>query len=59
MTDKPPVVLVLASGRGERFVASGGAGSKLQAVLAGKPVLEHTPAAMESPMPGWPASSTW
>ena len=24
MTDKPPVVLVLASGRGERFVASGG-----------------------------------
>lgn len=37
-----PVVLVLASGRGERFVASGGQGSKLQALLAGKPVLEHT-----------------
>jgi molybdenum cofactor cytidylyltransferase len=37
-----PVVLVLASGRGERFVASGGAGSKLQAALGGKPVLEHT-----------------
>lgn len=36
------VVLVLASGRGERFVASGGQGSKLQALLAGKPVLEHT-----------------
>jgi molybdenum cofactor cytidylyltransferase len=37
-----PVVLVLASGRGERFIASGGAGSKLQALLAGKPVLQHT-----------------
>jgi molybdenum cofactor cytidylyltransferase len=37
-----PVVLVLASGRGERFIASGGSGSKLQALLAGKPVLERT-----------------
>jgi molybdenum cofactor cytidylyltransferase len=37
-----PVVLVLASGRGERFIASGGAGSKLHALLAGKPVLERT-----------------
>ncbi|MBC5765899.1 nucleotidyltransferase family protein [Ramlibacter albus] len=37
-----PTVLVLASGRGERFVASGGTGSKLQALLAGKPVLERT-----------------
>lgn len=37
-----PVVLVLASGRGERFVASGGQGSKLQALLAGKPVLQWT-----------------
>lgn len=37
-----PVVLVLASGRGERFAASGGQGSKLKALLAGKPVLEHT-----------------
>lgn len=37
-----PVVLVLASGRGERFNASGGSGSKLQALLAGKPVLQHT-----------------
>lgn len=37
-----PVVLVLASGRGERFNASGGAGSKLQALLAGKAVLERT-----------------
>ena len=37
-----PVVLVLASGRGERFIASGGAGSKLRALLGGKPVLERT-----------------
>lgn len=37
-----PVVVVLASGRGERFVASGGLGSKLQALLAGRPVLEWT-----------------
>lgn len=37
-----PVVLVLASGRGERFLASGGSGSKLQALLDGKPVLAHT-----------------
>jgi molybdenum cofactor cytidylyltransferase len=38
----PPVVVVLASGRGERFVASGGSGSKLRAMLRGKPVLERT-----------------
>ena len=37
-----PVVLVLASGRGARFIASGGTGSKLQARLDGKPVLERT-----------------
>jgi molybdenum cofactor cytidylyltransferase len=37
-----PVVLVLASGRGERFVASGGTGSKLQALLGDKTVLQHT-----------------
>ena len=42
------VVLVLASGRGERFVASGGKGSKLQAQLAGRPVLEHTLAAVRA-----------
>ncbi|HSH91799.1 MAG TPA: NTP transferase domain-containing protein [Ramlibacter sp.] len=41
MTNKP-TVLVLASGRGERFVAAGGAGSKLHALLAGKRVLDHT-----------------
>lgn len=37
-----PVVLVLASGRGERFRASGGTTHKLQADLAGKTVLQHT-----------------
>ena len=37
-----PTVIVLASGRGERFGASGGKGNKLQALLGGKPVLEHT-----------------
>ena len=39
---KQPVVLVLASGRGERFVASGGSGSKLEAMLAGRTVLQRT-----------------
>jgi molybdenum cofactor cytidylyltransferase len=37
-----PTVLILASGRGERFTASGGQGSKLQAMLQGKTVLQHT-----------------
>lgn len=37
-----PTILVLASGRGERFKASGGAVHKLQALLAGKTVLERT-----------------
>jgi molybdenum cofactor cytidylyltransferase len=37
-----PTVLVLASGRGARFAASGGAGSKLQAQLGAKSVLQHT-----------------
>lgn len=43
-----PTVIVLASGRGERFVASGGQGSKLRALLAGKPVIEHTLAAVRA-----------
>lgn len=47
-----PVVLVLASGRGERFLASGGQGSKLKAMLAGRPVLDWTLAAVrESGLP--------
>ncbi|MGH6627185.1 MAG: nucleotidyltransferase family protein [Burkholderiaceae bacterium] len=42
MTHSSPVVLVLASGRGERFAASGGTVHKLQALLRGQPVLQHT-----------------
>ncbi|MES2582504.1 MAG: nucleotidyltransferase family protein [Pseudomonadota bacterium] len=42
MPGNPPTVLILASGRGERFIASGGTGSKLQALLHGKTVLQHT-----------------
>ena len=42
MVTHSPIVIVLASGRGERFVAAGGQGSKLHAMLAGKPVLTHT-----------------
>ena len=34
-------MIVLAAGRGERFAASGGAVHKLQALLAGKPVIDH------------------
>lgn len=37
-----PTVLVLASGRGRRFTASGGRTHKLMAPLAGKTVLQHT-----------------
>ncbi len=37
-----PTVIVLASGRGERFIASGGATHKLKAMFAGKPLLQHT-----------------
>ncbi|MEB0058840.1 MULTISPECIES: nucleotidyltransferase family protein [unclassified Variovorax] len=40
--DRLPTVIVLASGRGERFRAAGGVGSKLQSALAGQPVLAHT-----------------
>ena len=40
-TQAMPVVIVLAAGRGERFLASGGATHKLQALLAGKPVIDH------------------
>ena len=37
-----PTVLVLASGRGERFAASGGRVHKLQAMLGDQTVLQHT-----------------
>ena len=36
-----PTIIVLAAGRGERFIASGGSTHKLAALLAGKPVLQH------------------
>jgi molybdenum cofactor cytidylyltransferase len=37
-----PTILVLASGRGSRYLASGGSTHKLQAMLCGKTVLQHT-----------------
>ncbi len=40
--EQGPTVLILASGRGQRYLASGGQGSKLQALLHGKTVLQHT-----------------
>lgn len=43
-----PVVLVLASGRGERFLASGGTTHKLSAPLGPRTVLEHTLAAVRA-----------
>ena len=43
-----PVVLVLASGRGQRFAASGGAVHKLRAPLGTSTVLEHTLAAVRA-----------
>ena len=39
---KLPTVIVLASGRGERFRASGGAVHKLDALIAGRSVRERT-----------------
>jgi molybdenum cofactor cytidylyltransferase len=42
VTLEPPTVIVLASGRGERFTASGGQGHKLQALLNGKKVIDWT-----------------
>ncbi len=46
--DFSPVVIVLASGRGERFLASGGASHKLRALLGGQPVIERTLAAVRA-----------
>ena len=43
-----PTVLILASGRGERFAASGGAVHKLRAPLGDTTVLEHTLAAVRT-----------
>jgi len=36
-----PVVIILAAGRGERFLASGGKTHKLEALLGGQSVLAH------------------
>jgi molybdenum cofactor cytidylyltransferase len=41
MVQSKPTVIVLASGRGERFRASGGATHKLDALLRGKTMLQH------------------
>lgn len=46
--DELPCVLILASGRGERFRASGGTLHKLSAPLGGSTVLEHTLAAVRA-----------
>ncbi|MRD46476.1 NTP transferase domain-containing protein [Caenimonas koreensis DSM 17982] len=43
-----PTVLVLASGRGERFTASGGVGSKLHALIDGVRVIDRTLAAVRA-----------
>ena len=42
-----PTVIVLASGRGERFTAAGGSTHKLQARLGDRTVLAHTLAAVQ------------
>ncbi|WHZ12831.1 MAG: Molybdenum cofactor cytidylyltransferase [Burkholderiaceae bacterium] len=52
-SSKLPTVLVLASGRGERFAASGGTVHKLQASLAGRTVLERTLAAVRASGLSW------
>ncbi|RUP31915.1 MAG: nucleotidyltransferase family protein [Curvibacter sp.] len=48
-----PVVLVLASGRGERFRASGGQTHKLQADLGGRTVLQRTLDAVQASGLDW------
>lgn len=53
MQSSGPVVLVLASGRGERFRASGGQVHKLQALLGGVPVLQRTLAAVRASGLAW------
>ena len=52
------MVLVLASGRGERFVASGGQGSKLDAQLGDRSVLEHTLASVRASGLAWHVEDT-
>ena len=47
-SDLRPTVIVLASGRGERFTASGGQTHKLQALLQGRSLLDWTLAAVRA-----------
>jgi molybdenum cofactor cytidylyltransferase len=42
LAQRLPTVIVLASGRGERFAASGGQVHKLQALLGGKKIIDWT-----------------
>ena len=58
MATNQPAVLVLASGRGERFIASGGKGSKLNAPLCGKTVLSHTLDAVKASGLPWHLEAT-
>ncbi|ELY2496704.1 nucleotidyltransferase family protein [Cronobacter muytjensii] len=44
----PPVIIILAAGKGERFRAGGATMHKLDALLHGKPVLAHVLAAAET-----------
>jgi len=53
MTRLLPTVIVLASGRGARFTASGGAVHKLSATLGGKALIEHTLAAVRASSLPW------
>ena len=48
VTASQPCVLVLAAGRGERFLASGGATHKLKAMLGEQTVLQTTLAAVQA-----------
>ena len=48
-----PIVIVLASGRGERFTAMGGSGHKLDAQLGAKTVLQHTLDAVKASGLAW------
>jgi molybdenum cofactor cytidylyltransferase len=50
-------VIILASGRGERFAQSGGRVPKLQALLCGKPVLQHTLDAVKASGLAWHVES--
>lgn len=48
-----PVVIILAAGRGERFLASGGKTHKLEALIGGKTVLAHVIQTVEAAALPW------